>query len=113
MMCYNIRKCGARESMKKVLKFKFIEQEGFLSVVEKDDAFYALVKKDTPKVGMITQTHRLLISYELKNPIFQDVFVEVINDQDVIKSTYQTLQQENNLYFKELDDSLCVLKIEK
>jgi len=99
--------------MKKVLKFKFNEQEGFLSVVEKPDAFYALVKKDTPKVETITQTHRLFISYELKNPIFQEVSVDVNYDQDVIKSIYQTLEAENNLYFKERDDSLCVLKIEK
>jgi general stress protein 26 len=98
--------------MKKVIKFKYEEKEGFLSVVEKSNHYYTLVQKDTPKVSDIKKTHKLLISYELKNPQFSEVVTHVIDDQDVIKWVYQTLEAEGNLYFKQLDDSLCALEIE-
>jgi len=98
--------------MKKVLKFKFQDQEGFLSVVEKSGFYYALVKKDTPKVASILDKHRLLISYELKNPKYQEVLAHVIYEETHIEWVYHTLEAENNLYYKALDSSLCVLEIE-
>jgi hypothetical protein len=99
--------------MKKILKFKFHDKEGFLSVVEKSNHLYALVQKDAPKIAEINQTHHLLISYELKNPQYQEVFVTVLYDEHLIKWVYETLESENNLYFKKLDDSLCVLEIDQ
>jgi hypothetical protein len=99
--------------MKKVLKFKFHDKEGFLSVVEKSNHLYALVQKDASKIAEINETHRLLISYELKVPNYQEVHVTVSYDQDLIRWVYETLEAENNLYFKILDDSLCVLEIER
>lgn len=99
--------------MKKVLKFKFEEKEGFLSVVEKNDYIYALVQKDTPKVKEIEKTHELLLSYELKQPVFKVVKLNVSYDEQLIKEVYHQLEADKNLYFKELDDSLCVLEIPK
>jgi hypothetical protein len=97
--------------MKKVLKFKHDGKEGFLSIVEKNSRYYSLVQKNTSKVDEIIQTNKLSISYELKNPIYQDINVEVLFDQDLIQWVYQKLEEEKNLYFKQLDDSLCVLEI--
>ena len=97
----------------KVLKFKFNEKEGFLSVVEKPNFYYALVQKDTPKVKMIEETNKLNISYEIKKPEFKNVDVTISYDQDLIKSVYDQLEIEKNLYFKQLDDTLCVLEIDK
>lgn len=99
--------------MKNIVKFKFQDKEGFLSYVEKSNHYYALVEKDTHKVEKIKQTHRLWISYDLKEPKFKEVSVEVIYDPDMIKWVYETLEEEKNLYFKTLDDSLCVLEFEK
>lgn len=99
--------------MKKVLKFKFEEKEGFLSVVEKNDYIYALVQKDTPKVKEIEKTHELLISHELKQPEYKIVKLNVSYDEQLIKEVYHQLEADKNLYFKELDDSLCVLEIPK
>jgi general stress protein 26 len=99
--------------MKKVLKFKFEEKEGFLSVVEKNDYIYALVQKDTPKVKEIEKTHELLLSYELKQPEYKIVKLNVSYDEQLIKEVYHQLEADKNLYFKELDDSLCVLEIPK
>jgi hypothetical protein len=99
--------------MKKVIKFKFEEKEGFLSIVEKENVLYSLVQKDTPKVQNILKTHKLLIAYELKEPNFREVHVDVSFDQALIKSVYQQLEEEKNLYFKQLDDSLCVIEIAK
>jgi general stress protein 26 len=98
--------------MKKIIKFKYQEKEGFLSVVEKANHYYTLVQKDTPKVSDIRQSHRLLISYELKNPVFKEVTTNVIDDSKTIAWVYQTLEAKGNLYFKQLNDSLCVLEIE-
>ncbi|MCD4827717.1 MAG: hypothetical protein K8Q99_08070 [Acholeplasmataceae bacterium] len=97
----------------KVLKFKFEETEGFLSVVEKPDFFYALVQNDTQKVKTVEKTHKLNISFELKKPVYKDVSVKVSYDQELIKMVYDQLEAEKNLYFKQLDDTLCVLKIGK
>lgn len=99
--------------MKKVLKFRFEGKEGFLSVVESNEVYYALVQKDTPKVTHIRDTHQLEISLELKQPAYAWVSVQIIEDFNTIKSVYETLEKENNLYFKQLDDTLCVLEIAK
>jgi general stress protein 26 len=99
--------------MKNVLKFKFQDKEGFFSVVEKSNLYYTLVQKDTPKVKEIEKTKKLWISYELKEPNYQEVLVEVSYDHFLIQWVYETLEKENNLYFKKLDESLCVLKFPK
>ncbi|MCR3906488.1 MAG: hypothetical protein NUK62_05640 [Tenericutes bacterium] len=99
--------------MKKIVKFKFQDTEGFLSVVEKSNHYYTLVKKDTPKVRDIQDTNKLLISYELKHPDFKEVYANVIYDQELIQWVYNKLEEEKNLYFKELNDSLCALEIVK
>jgi general stress protein 26 len=98
--------------MKKVIKFSFEGKEGFLSLVEIDHKIYALVKKDTPKVQNIIRTNQLLISYELKqNPTFMTVEAHVSYDFDTIQKVYSQLEMEKNLYFKTLDDTLCVIEI--
>jgi general stress protein 26 len=99
--------------MKNVLKFKYEGKEGFLSVVENTNHFYALVEKDTPKVEELIQTNKLLISFELKQPKFQEVNVKVIFDSALTEWVYKKLEEEKNLYFKHLDSNLCVLEIEK
>jgi pantothenate kinase type III len=97
--------------MKKVIKFKFEDKEGFLSVVDMNHHYYALIQKDTPKVSHIIKTKKLLISYELKNPHYQEVDADVLFDDVLIRKVYHQLEIEKNLYFKQLDDSLCVIEI--
>ena len=99
--------------MKKVIKFQFDGKEGFLSIVEKPSFYYTLVKKDTDKVASIRETHQLMISYELKPLQFVPVAVSVVEDPAVIQEVYHQLEQDKNLYFKVLDDSLIALKIAK
>ena len=99
--------------MKHVLKFKHEEKEGFLSVVEKNNHYYAIVEKDTPKVREVAHSNRMLISYELKNPSYQEIIVHVSFDLELTKWVYEKLEEDKNLYFKQLDDHLCVLEIEK
>jgi hypothetical protein len=98
--------------MKKVIKFNFEGKEGFLSLVEINHHVYALVKKDTPKVQNIIATNQLLISFELKqNTTFSPVEAHIIFDLNIIEQVYRQLEIEKNLYFKALDDSLCVIEI--
>lgn len=99
--------------MKNIIKFKFEEKDGFLSVVEKDNQYYTLVQKGTPKVLEIIKTSKLLISFDIKQPSFNEVNVKVLFDQELIKWVYDKLEADGNLYFKQLDDSLCVLEIQK
>ena len=99
--------------MKKVLKFYFEQKEGYLSVVEKGDKYYALVEKETPKVKAIQDTNHLAVSYELKSPNYIDVFVRVIEDENLTKWVFDALAAQKNLYFKELNDALCVLEIDQ
>ena len=97
--------------MKDIVKFKCLDQEGFLSCVSKDGYLYALVKKDTPKVKSILESNQLLISYELKTPSYQKVDAKVSFDASLISWVFHKLEEEKNLYFKELDDTLCVIEI--
>jgi len=99
--------------MKNIVKFKYEGHEGFLSVVDKEDAYYSLVEKHTPKVVSVKETHKLLISYELKMPDFIETEVDIIDDFDFTKEIYEQLKKDKNLYFKELNNQLCVLKIKK
>lgn len=99
--------------MKNIVKFKHDGHEGFLSIVDKNDSYYSLVEKNTTKVEAAKGTHKLLISYELKNPNFMEVEVDIIDDFDFTKEIYEQLEKDKNLYFKELNEQLCVLKIKK
>lgn len=99
--------------MKNIIKFKHEGHEGFLSYVEKDNNYYALVEKDTHKVQDILKSHKLLVSFELKQPVFEEVEAHISFDEALIKWVYQKLEEDKNLYFKQLDDTLCVLSIEK
>lgn len=99
--------------MKQIIKFKFQDKEGFLSIVETANAYYALAQKHTPKVQEIERTHTLLLSFDLKQPVFQERHVHVIYDQKVIAWTFEALRKANNVYFETIDDSLCVLEIIK
>jgi general stress protein 26 len=99
--------------MKNILKFEFEHKEGFLSVIEKDHYYYTLVQKETPKVKHIQKTNQLHISYDLKTPVYQEVSVKIIDQADFTQWVYETLKEQNNLYFKTLDDTLCVLEIPK
>ena len=99
--------------MKQMIKFKFQDKEGFFSVVEKSNHYYTLVKKDTPKVFEVQKTKKLWISYDIKQPKFQEVLVNVLCDQTSVQWVYDELKRDENLYFKELDDSLCVFEIPK
>jgi hypothetical protein len=97
--------------MKKVVKFKFEDQEGFLSIVALNHHYYALIHKDTPKVDHIVKTNRFLISYELKNPVYLEVEATILYDKELIHQVYHQLEIEKNLYFKQLDESLCVIEL--
>ncbi|RJX26441.1 MAG: hypothetical protein C4537_02440 [Acholeplasma sp.] len=97
--------------MKNLVKFKFEEKEGFLSVVTLNGRLYTLAQKDTPKVKSIEATHTLMVSSELKVPSYQNTHVHVIYDKNIIKEVYAALEVDNNLYFKQLDDTLCVLEL--
>lgn len=99
--------------MKNIVKFSHEGHEGFLSVVEKNGSYYSLVEKNTPKVEAAKETHKLLISYELKTPNFIEVEVDIVDDFDFTKEIYERLEKDKNLYFKELNEQLCVLKIKK
>lgn len=97
--------------MKKIVKFRFEEKEGFLSVVEKDNHFYTLVQKDTPKVKSVIKNEELEISTELKIPEYKMVKATISFDTELVSWVYKKLEEEKNLYFKELNDTLCVLEI--
>jgi hypothetical protein len=99
--------------MKKVMKFMFDGKEGFLSIVEKPTSYLALVQKNTEKIAAIRLTNTMVVSYELKPVDFQSVTAQVIDDEQIIREVYEQLARDNNLYFKQLDDSLCVVQIEK
>lgn len=99
--------------MKSVMKYKLDDHEGFLSVTESNDTFYAIVKKDAPKVESIKQTGKLLLSFEIKQPAYQLIDVSLSYDEALVKFVFEKLQAEKNLYFKELDDTLCVLVFKK
>jgi len=99
--------------MKNIVKFKHDEHEGFLSVVEKDGAYYTLVQKTTPKVNTVKHTGKVMISFDLKNPEYNEIDASIIEDMKVIKEVYDQLEKDKNLYFKALTEDLCVLKFYK
>lgn len=99
--------------MKNIVKFKHEGQEGFLSVIEKDGSYFTLVEKTTPKVKTVKETGKVSISFDIKNPSYEMIDAEVIEDMDIIKEVYNQLERDKNLYFKTLSDALCVIKFRK
>ncbi|AUD64248.1 hypothetical protein BK011_00530 [Tenericutes bacterium MZ-XQ] len=99
--------------MKNIVKFKHEEKEGFLSVVVKDDIYFTLVEKTTPKVKTAKTEGKLLISFDIKHPNYEEVHATVVEDMDIVKQVYEQLENDKNLYFKSLTDDLCVIKFNK
>ena len=85
--------------MKNVLKFKFEEKEGFLSAVEREGYYYALVQKDTPKVADVLKTKTLLITFLVKTPRLSTLY-----DWGIVWSRFNRLsvssvrRRENSLF---------------
>jgi hypothetical protein len=49
----------------------------------------------------------------LKQPQYKEVNANVLFDETLTKWVFDELEKEKNLYFKVLDDSLCVIEIDK
>ncbi len=97
--------------MKNVIKFRFDGKEGYLSVTEKEGKYLTLVQKDTPKIQTTLKTKRLEIAYDIKQPVYVEVAVDICMDPALCEWVFTKLAEENNLYFKVLDDTLCVLEV--
>ena len=99
--------------MKNIVKFEHEGHEGFLSVVEKDGSYFTLVEKTTPKVKRVKKTGKISISFDIKNPKYETIDAEIIEDMNIVKEIYDQLEKDKNLYFKTLSDALCIMKFSK
>lgn len=97
--------------MKQVIKFKLDGKEGFLSMTTIDGHWYTLAEKLSTKVDEVNRNHKLSISTELAKPVYIDHGAHVLTDSVIVQRVFEQLKQENNLYFKELNDTLCVIEI--
>lgn len=97
--------------MKYLCKFMFEGKEGYLSLVKKDDVYYALVENKTPKIGYVKEHGQLNLSFDLKQSAYSEYKVSVIDDPKLVLWVFEELKKANNLYFKEINDQLSVLEI--
>jgi len=97
--------------MKYLCKFMFDGKEGYLSLIKKDDVYYALVDNQTPKIAYAKEHGILSLSFDLKQSVYSEYKVSVIDDPQRVLWVFEELKKANNLYFKEINDQLSVLEI--
>jgi len=97
--------------MKYLCKFMFEGKEGYLSLVKKDDVYFALVENQTPKIVYARECGKLSLSFDLKQSTYSEFKVSVIDDPKLVQWVFEELKNANNLYFKEINDQLSVLEI--
>ena len=94
----------------KVIKFRHGNHKGLFHYIKMDGVFVALSEVGTGKVEYIKEHRSLDITFDLKGEKYDVYFVDVIEDKETVQKVYDEMLKQDNTYFKEGIEGLCVLK---
>jgi len=98
---------------KGALKFKHSDEKGVMHYVTYKNEIVGLSFIRSLKIDYIDQFKKLEVSFDLKSSDFEEIEVKVDNNLEYVQEVYEYMLKENNTYFKDGFDGLCVLKFHK
>ncbi len=98
---------------KDIIKFRHGNHKGMFHYTVFEGSFVALSEVKTGKVDYIKEHGSLDITFDLKSETYDNMAVDVIDDQELVKKVYDFMLANENNYFKDGFDHLVVLKFHK
>lgn len=96
-----------------LVKFRHGNQKGIFHYVVFEDAFVALSEAKTSKIDYIKSKSALDISFDLQSETYDVMSVDVIEDKEYVQKVYDFMLEQDNTYFKNGIEGLCVLRFHK
>lgn len=95
------------------LKFTHENEKGVMHYTTFNNELVALSVFDSKKVVFVTNGGKLDICFNLKGNDFESLAVEVVTDPKFVEEVYNYMLAEDNTYYKDGFEGLCVLKLLK
>ncbi len=96
-----------------LIKFRHGSHKGIFHYTILDDAFVSLSELKTGKVEYIREHGTLDITFDPKSETYDNMAVDIVDDQEYVKKVYDVMLENENNYFKDGFDHLVVLKFHK
>lgn len=95
---------------KDIIKFRHENDKGMFHYTVFEGEFVALSELKTKKVDYIKKHGTLDITFDLKSETYDNMAVDIIDDQEYVKKVYDFMSSNDNNYFEDGYDHLIVLK---
>ena len=96
-----------------LIKFRHGNNKGIFHYTVFEGDFVALTEVKTGKIDYIKEHGTLDITFDLTSETYDIMEVDVIEDEDYVKKVYDFMLKNENNYYKDGFDKLCVLKFHK
>lgn len=96
-----------------LIKFRHGAQKGIFHYVVFEGDFVSLSEVKTSKIDYIKSHKSLDITFDLQSETYDVMSVDVIEDQDYVQKVYDFMLENDNTYFRNGIEGLCVLKFHK
>ncbi len=96
-----------------LVKFRHGNHKGIFHYVVFEGSFVSLSEVNTGKIDYIKEKKSLDITFDLKDENYDIMSVDVIEDMEYVQKVYDFMLQNDNTYFKNGIEGLCVLKFHK
>ena len=93
------------------LKYKHENENGVMHYTTFNERLVALSVLDSKKVEFINGGGKLEVAFDLKSKDFEFVAAEVVTEKSEVEEVYNLMLEEDNTYFKDGFDALCVIKL--
>lgn len=96
---------------KGALKYRHEDEKGVMHYTTYEGRLVALSVHDSKKVEFVNNGGKLEVAFDLKSKDFEFVGAEIVTDKNEVEEVYNLMKEEENTYFTDGFDHLCVIKI--
>ena len=96
-----------------LIKFRHGNHKGIFHYTTIDGDLLALSEVKSGKIEYIKEHGCLDITFNPGGETYDVMNVEIITDKDLVQRVFDKMLENNNNYFKDGFDELCVLKLHK
>jgi len=96
-----------------LIKFRHENFKGIFHYIVFEENFVALSEVNTGKIRYIKSHGALDVSFDLQSETYDVMSCDVIEDPDYVQKVYDFMLSQDNTYFKNGIEGLCVLKFHK
>lgn len=97
----------------KLIKFRHHNSKGIFHYTLYKGEFVALSEINTSKIDYIKEHGAIDLTFDVDRDVYDVMAVDVVEDLDYVTAVYNYMLEEENAYFKDGIEGLCVLKFHK